>query len=782
MDQADHQPAEGTPAPAVSPSSDPPVDPDRPPRDPPSEPPDLRRLTEQTAADLDADRIGVWLLEESRGLLRRIHLHDRSTGTHREGGLVSADRFPAYFRALREEGELAVERVDTDPRVRELLAPYARPLGIAAWLDVPIRDDDGDTAGIFRLEQVGAGRRWSREERRRARRSAASAARTLGIRAAGSAEGTREEDASREPGRGVDSADALRDTFESNPAGIAVLDLDGTVLRCNRALARELGAGSPEELRGTDLVRSRFASERSWRGLLGRLESEDRITDHEVELATPPGESPRWLLMAATLLAASEVGAPTRVVTTLVDVTARKEREATLRRQAYRDPLTGLANRRLLRETAERTLALADRHGRTAGLLYLDLSHFKEVNDTYGHDVGDLVLAAVADRLRNRVRESDLAARVGGDEFAVLMPEVDDERGALRAGRRLLEDLDRPVSVGDDTVRVAGKAGIALYPRDGRDLDVLVRKADRAMYRTREQPGRSVLVHGQEFAPGPGPEIDPAPETETAPERGGAPPEDGTPVPPRGEEPGAAADGDGVSIDDLRRALEREELSLHYQPVVRRVGEEAVGAEALLRWNHPERGLQEASAFLDAARGDGLLPDLDRWALSRAVDQARRWSDAGLERWVAVNVSAETLAGRGLPAFLDDLVLDRGLRRDLLLVDATLTADDPCIGATLPTLRNLRAKGFRVALDYTGPAGGLTGAFGDLPVDVVKMDRRVFDALSRETVAELLDAAVLVKRVETERDYEAVTRRRVPLVQGYFAGRPVPAEELDETG
>lgn len=749
-----------------------------------ADPDRLGRLAEEAADDLGVDRVGFWLVEgEERSRLRRVHLYDRATGVHRAGGLLSAYRFPTYFRALRDEGELAVEQVESDPRVRELLTSYARPLEIGAWLDVRIRNEDGDTVGILRLELRGGPRTWSEGDRSRARKVAAAAG--------GGASG--------DAASGTEPPAVHTVALESNPAGIGILDMDGTVRRGNPALARALGFESLEELTGTNLVGSRFASERTWRGLIGRLEREDRVTDHEVELDIPGEDSPRWLLLAASLVGTGAEGEPTRVLTTVLDVTVRKQREMRLRHQAYRDPLTALANRRLLRETAAQTLALADRHGRTAGLLYLDLSGFKEVNDIFGHDVGDLVLVAVADRLRELVRESDLAARVGGDEFAVLLPEVEDEAGALRAGRRLLERLNRPITVGEEEIRVSGKAGIALYPRDGRDLDDLMRNADRAMYRTRELEDRHVAVHGEQLQEeargdvqketdddrdaakaGRGAETVEREETVTDPESEQEGEDDGSRT---DLDPGPTlqtASDDGPSVDDLRTALELKQLTLHYQPIVRQLGEQAPGVEALLRWRHPERGLQDAASFLEEAGGSGLLPDIDRWALSRAVEQARRWSDAGLERWIAVNVSSETLAGHGLPAFLDRLVVDRGLRRELLLIDATLTADEPCLDAALPTLRNLRAKGFRVALDYSGPADGLTSTLGGAPVDVVKMDRAVLNAVSPETVTEMMDAPIVAKRIETEAHYEDVTSRGVSLLQGFFLGRPVPAGELDE--
>ncbi|MFB6240448.1 MAG: EAL domain-containing protein, partial [Gemmatimonadota bacterium] len=260
-----------------------------------------------------------------------------------------------------------------------------------------------------------------------------------------------------------------------------------------------------------------------------------------------------------------------------------------------------------------------------------------------------------------------------------------------------------------------------------------MRNADRAMYRTRDRRDRNVAVYGEELQDDGDDGADGEPDAQAA--------DDGS----VDDAPSNDASGDAPSDEALRAALERGELVLHYQPIVRRLQEPAPGAEALLRWNHPDRGLRDASSFIEEARGGGLLPELDRWVLRQAVEQARRWSDTGVERWVSVNVSAETLAGRGLPGFLDDLVVESGLRRELLLIDATLSADAPRLEAAIPALRNLRAKGFRVALDYSGSADGLTSSFEGAPVDVVKVDRAVLEVLSPETVTELMGAAVVAK-------------------------------------
>lgn len=689
---------------------------------------DLTSVAEEAAATLDVERVSVWLFEEGRAALRRVHLYDRGAGVHRSGGVLSHQRFPTYFRSLLDEGGMAVERVGQDPRTRELAAPYARPLDIVSWLDVPVPGGEESPAGFLRLEQVGRSRTWEPDDTVRAREAAAAAAHALDP---GPETRRPPDDGGVPPGASADE----------NPAGVAALEPDGTLVWCNPAFAGLLGhAGAADELRGADVAERHWGSEGDWRELVGRLRRSGRLAGEEVRVRTAGGSGDRWLLVSSALREAGGEGTA-RVLVTAQDITDRREREEELRHQAGRDPLTGLANRRLLRETAERTLALAERHGRAAGLLYLDLTGFKEVNDSHGHHVGDLVLGGVADRLREVVRESDLAARVGGDEFVVLLSEVDGADGARRAGERLREVLRRPVRAEGVEVRVEGEVGVALYPDHGSSLEELMSKADRAMYRSREREGADVLVHGSgDAAPGP----------------------------------------DAPSAEALRRALDEGQLRLYYQPIVRLPDRETVGAEALLRWRHPERGLVPAGRFLAAAREGGLLPRIDRWVLGRAVLRAGRWHASGRDRWLAVNVGVESLAEGGLPTYLDGLVAERGLRRDRLLVEATVAPGDAELGGAVPALRNIRAKSFRVALDCGGPVEELGAAVRDVRAELLKVESGGEGGGSVRSLAQALGAEVLLKRVETERDYRTAEGRGVPLVQGFFTGRPVPADDLEE--
>jgi len=466
----------------------------------------LERLVETASDVLGVTRVGVWLLGESGTDLRRVHLYDRRTDRHANGGMLSRERFPEYFRSLEKgRGSLCAEDVLADDRTRELADPYARPLDIRGWLDSPIPGADDSFAGVLRFEQTGAPRRWTAPERTTAASFGEVIARVLHHYAdrpmrGESRPGSGESDA-------LDSAPMLRRL----PVGLLLTDVEGEVLDCNQSMAEMLGYDRASELIGQH-VQSIYAAENGRNGLVRYLlNRKGEIRRHQAEAVRRDGTQ-IWLLENAVLLPSE---GRNRILSAVIDVTEIKNREQELEEQAHRDPLTGLANRRLFHETAAQTLALADRYGRRAAVAYLDLSGFKAVNDRYGHEVGDRVLEATGSRLREGVRDSDLVARLGGDEFAILFAEVEGRSGAREVANRLLNALGRPIQVNRHEFRLRAQLGVSLYPDHGHDAEALLRRADRAMYAAKQVDRDLVLADDTEESLLEGPEaLEPTPEPE----------------------------------------------------------------------------------------------------------------------------------------------------------------------------------------------------------------------------------------------------------------------------
>jgi diguanylate cyclase (GGDEF)-like protein len=435
------------------------------------------------------------------------------------------------------------------------------------------------------------------------------------------------------------------------------------------------------------------------------------------------------LLLVA--LAALAVGARRRLV--------RREHDA------LHDPLTGLGNRALLALEA-RTLP-----GRSRGtevptaLLLLDLDGFKEVNDSLGHAVGDRLLVVVAGALSGSVRAGDVVTRLGGDEFAVLLRDVPDHRAAMHRAKEILERVERPFAVDGVTLEVGVSAGMAVHPDHGGDLATLLRRADIAMYRAKREGG-GIRVHD--------------------------------------EVADARDDGQLALLAELRGAIDAGDLRLHFQPKVELRTGRTMGFEALVRWQHPQRGLLAPGAFLPAAERTALMRPLTDWVLREAVRCCAGWRAEGWDIDVAVNVAPATLLDPDFPARVTELLAAEALPGHALELEITETAAMVDPQRTADTLRRLQAMGVRVSIDDFGAGFTSLSHLKTLPVSALKIDRGFVthllensaDEAVTRTVVQLahdLGLTVVAEGVETEE----VRRRLMELgcdeAQGYLIARPM---------
>ena len=775
----------------------------------------LEQVSELACRLLDASRAGVWFLEGDRSRLRRLHLYDGRRDRHGgAAGVLDRDRFPAYFTCLEETGgALVVWDAAHDLRVQELHDVHARPLGVRAWLDSPIPGPDG-FRGILRVEQVGRTRHWTSDERRvlaalgelLVQPGAPITERAVKtVVAAGSGEVTRSE------------------LLERLPAGVALIDPSGSIAWCNSGLAQLLDYDDSEALEGRPIGSVQGSGDPRDR-LTERLRSEGRVVSEGYEGRTSGGE-PIWLLESAVRLEDTGFDAGGRagegyVLSAFMDATEMREREEELEERAYRDALTGLPNRRFLRMNLKQSLALAGRHGRRLAVGYLDLNGFKAVNDRHGHAVGDEVLRITARRLSEGIRDSDLVARIGGDEFVIVFAEVEGPEGAREVSRRLMHSFRAPIRVGENEIRVGADVGVALFPEHGDDVDTLLHRADQAMYRMKRLECNGICLYESEKAEaaasppsdrtaGEAP-AEKEPETEVPTSGGEAPDEATTEPEPRVADSGPEADdgpgrpaatrekeppreteddrseapdderGTDFPPRELERALVEDQLALHYQPVYRLSSGETVGAEALLRWEHPRAGLLPAGRFVPSAEAASLLGRFDRWALEGAARQLAHWGERAGSLFLSVNVAPGSL--KGLTDFLEEVFGRTGLAPERLAVEVVIDPDTDDEAALAGRLTRLKALGCRTALDFSPGHPDTARFLKRVPADMVKLDMAY---LAREPDApgpgRLLagidpsEVELLVKRVETEAQYRIARRRVATMGQGYYWTRPLPA-------
>ena len=416
--------------------------------------------------------------------------------------------------------------------------------------------------------------------------------------------------------------------------------------------------------------------------------------------------------------------------------------------QAVTDALTGLPNRRLFADRAEQAILRAHRNGDRAAVMIVDLDRFKEVNDTLGHDAGDLMLREVARRLRAVLRASDTIARLGGDEFAVLLPAVSGAAAAETVAGVLGESLRPPVELDGLQLDIEASIGIALYPDHGEDASELLQRADVAMYQAKAD-AQAFRVYGSE-------------DDDHSLER-------------------------LALVGDLRRAIEGGELALHYQPKVRLQTGEMVGVEALMRWEHPERGLLAPEEFIPVAERTALIGPLTLHAIDTALADC---ADAGAERLtVSVNISARNLMDPHFPGAVGAILARRGApagRLELEITETALMANPP---RAIEVLRRLDAMGVRLSIDDFGVGYTSLTYLRSLPISVLKLDRSFVHAMATEAadaaiVRSTIDLAhdlgleVVAEGIESAEVYETLRALGCGLGQGFHVGRPVPIGEL----
>ena len=550
---------------------------------------------------------------------------------------------------------------------------------------------------------------------------------------------------------------------------------DRRIQRCNRYLEEMIGCG-PGELVGQS-PGSLFVSEEAWReasrlaytltrpGETHESEQRFRRRDGTVFLcrtrgrridmgeSTDPGEQEWiWSLEDVTVEREAELRVQRALAKTEQVVAERTAelRAANERAQhlADHDALTGLPNRRLLEDRLTQALALSYRNRQQTAVMFVDLDRFKTINDSLGHSVGDVLLKEVARRLVKQLREVDTICRTGGDEFVVVLPEIKRSADAASVAQKIIENLSQPIQVEERELTVTPSIGIAIFPDDGRDAETLIRNADAAMYHAKES-GRA---NYQFFT----------------------------------EQMNLSASRRLALENDLRRALARGELRVHYQPIVEAMSGKTSGHEALIRWQHPERGLLAPAEFIQVAEDTGLILKIGEWVLLEAC----RWATfIGVERNIpiSVNLSARQFNDPKLVQLVAGALKSTGLPAHLLILEITESTAMQQTDLTLSTLKKLKELGVSIAIDDFGTGYSSFSYLKLFPVNSLKIDRSFVAEVERDgdhraivaaiiALAQVLGLKVVAEGVETEGQKQFLRGFGCEQVQGYLTGKPMDAD------
>ena len=441
------------------------------------------------------------------------------------------------------------------------------------------------------------------------------------------------------------------------------------------------------------------------------------------------------------------------IASNLVNALARVESEREVYRLAYYDYLTGLPNRFFMRGLLRQAISEAEATGKLLGIVLVDLHSFKEINETIGHDAGDVLLKKMAERISECVGLNDAVCRFGGDEFAVIVNGVPDHMAVSRIAEKIIKVLKEPVTTDSQEFFVNSNAGISLYPVDGQTPEELIKAADLAMNASKETGVNRYAFYSRDMSR----EI----EYKT------------------------------MLINGLHRALEKGELTLYYQPQVDVCCGSITGVEALIRWNHPVLGMVPPSVFIPLAEQSGLIHAIGEWVLRTACQQNRRWQDKGLPPLrVAVNLSPEQFKNPNLVHVVERVLSDTGLSPQYLELEITENVAGKEAGAVLGLLEQLKALGVSIAIDDFGSEYSSLGRLRSMPVDRLKIDLHLVRHLATTFKDEAIIKAILylarnlginalAEGVETQEQLELLTSWNCREVQGFYYFRPMPADEME---
>ncbi len=689
-------------------------------------------LITQAACDAyDVARASIWLVNEQH--LEPVALYRRDIDRHELPEKIDASRYPIYLDALHSGRAIDAHDAQHDPRMLELLDNYLKPLGIVAAIDASIRLG-GEMVGVLCLEHVGAPRVWQADE----------------IAFAGELSDQFAQVMSNQQRRDATSALHLfQRAVEQSASAFLLIDRDGLVEYVNPSFT-SITQYSVEEVHGRriselpalenlgDLLfdtQSSMADRNSWQG-----EFRSRRKNFE----------PYWGQLSISKVYNND-GELTHYIGIYEDITQAKLAQQRIERLAYNDNLTGLGNRPyFIRNLEER---FTHHQGRPFSLLLVDIDNFKRINDSLGHQTGDKLLMSLARRLRNSLNKSTSLARFASNEFAVLLDGADEDQGLQLAGE-LLRTLNKPLFVDNQLINVTGSVGLACAPRHGDDPHKLMKHAGLALHKAKANGKHQVQVFTEAL--------------------------------------NAEAHYKLFVENNLRRALTQNELEVYYQPKLCLKTGQLTGLEALLRWQHPEKGMINPDQFISVAEETGLIIPIGKWVARQACRLSQELAALGLGQvQVAINLSPKQFTDPDLVGSIAAILEEEQLPAHLLELELTESLLLEATEETRQQVSSLKALGLTLAMDDFGTGYSSLSYLKKFPIDVIKIDRSFIKDIPENqddmeitaaviAMAHNLRLKVVAEGIETAAQLNFLRKQKCDVGQGYLFDRPIPGRDLVE--